>query len=221
MRRCRVGQSGEGRLTAAITVGRGNSRRSRSSSETSAGRGHLKPARRARRRYSPTEVAPTFMLAAIFRLDRPSAHSRNTSRIFRVGYLFADVSTHPKGHPNSHHKITRRTRQRRHSPGRNHSESVVAAFRKQRSECVGKCTLDDDERPFNQSTHRLPCSFVWFRSVAGRIRTRRNRRRHAVVPGPMNQLGPGDHLGTPKNGDSMRSGQKYSGALQYGNAWLG
>jgi hypothetical protein len=51
------------------------------------GRGQLRPARRARCRHSAAAVALIPKLAATRRFDRPSALSRRTSRIFRIGNL--------------------------------------------------------------------------------------------------------------------------------------
>jgi hypothetical protein len=51
------------------------------------GNGQLRPARLARRTQSPADVAPIVKLAAILRLDRPSACSLRTSIIFCMGNL--------------------------------------------------------------------------------------------------------------------------------------
>ena len=49
--------------------------------------------RRARRMQSPAAVALTLRLIAILRLDMPSALSRSTSRILRIGNLCPGMSS--------------------------------------------------------------------------------------------------------------------------------
>ena len=85
-------KSGTPRAEAGKSGGGGNNSRSNQASLASAGKGQLKPADSARRRYSLTVGRLTPQLAAIRRLLIPAAHlSRNTSLILRIDNLFAGI----------------------------------------------------------------------------------------------------------------------------------